>query len=284
MCTRLDKMLQYVHMNSSVFNDWIDKEGIAIALIIIGAIVLYFFGSKLIGAVVYKIVQGQERGQPRKDIEKRQRTLASLATTVWRTLIIAAAVLSVFRVLFPAFNLAPLFAGAGIVGVAIAFGSQTLVRDFLTGLFIVTENQYRIGDIVLIGNAEGKVERVGTRSTVLRDLDGNVHYIPNGSIAHVINKTMGYSRVNFSLSLAVGSDLEEAVKLINATGEAMASDAKWKRMIIEPPSFDSIETFSKSAVEIRIIGKVQPSDQWRITAEMRRRLLKAFKAADIELA
>ena len=267
-----------------IFNHWIEKDGVAILFIAIGATIVYLVGSKVLAVLVKQFVRGKGRGQPRKDVEKRQKTLVSLTINIWRIAVIVIALVSIMKIAFPAIDFSPLFASAGIVGIAIAFGSQTLVKDFLTGLFIVSENQYRVGDVVEINGAEGRVEHLGTRSTVIRDFDGNVHYLPNGSIIHVVNKTMGYSRVNFTLSLASDTDLDKAIKLVNKTGHKLASEAEWKHMIIDAPQFDSIATFSKSSIDITIIGKVQPSDQWRITAEMRRRLLEVFNDSDITLA
>ena len=263
---------------------WLNHDGFSILFIIIGAVILYYVGSKLVDFFTKKIVQGKGRAMPRKDIEKRQKTLANLTVAIWRGAVIIVGVVSIFKLLFPAIDLSPLFASAGIVGIAVAFGSQTLVKDLLTGIFIVTENQYRVGDVVEINGAEGKVEHVGTRSTIIRDFDGNVHYLPNGSIIHVVNKTMGYSRVNFTLSLASGADLDKAISSINQIGDTLAADADWKKKIIDAPQFESIGTFSASSVDITVVGKVQPSDQWKVTAEMRRRLLEEFEKNDIPLA
>ncbi len=265
------------------FNHWLENDGVAVAFIILGAAILHLGGSRIISLLVTQIVKGKSRGQPRKDIEKRQRTLVSLAVTIWRTAVIIIAILSIFNTLFPAIDLSPLFASAGIVGIAIAFGSQTLVKDFLTGLFIVSENQYRVGDIVGINGAEGRVEQLGTRSTVIRDFDGNVHFLPNGSITHVINKTMVYSGIHFTLSLASDTDLDKAVKIINSVGIELTKELDWKKKIIDAPHFDSVTTFTKSTIDVLITGKVQPSDQWKVTAEMRQRLLAAFSKASISL-
>ena len=268
-----------------ILNHWIQNDGVAIVFIAVGATIIYLIGEKLIALLIKQAVKGKGRGQPRKDIEKRQKTLVGLSVNMWRIVVIAVAGISAMRIAFPAIDFSPLFASAGIVGVAIAFGSQTLVKDFITGLFIVSENQYRVGDVVEINSAEGRVEQVGARSTVIRDFDGNVHYLPNGSIVHVVNKTMGYSRVNFTLSVSTETDLDKAIKLINTTGSKLAEEEAWSHMVIEAPQFDSIKNFSKSAIEISIVGKVQPSDQWKVTAEMRRRLLSTFAdAKDIELA
>jgi small conductance mechanosensitive channel len=187
------------------------------------------------------------------------------------------------NILFPHINYAPLFASAGIVGVAIGFGSQALVKDFLSGLFIISENQYRVGDIIDINGNSGTVERIGTRSTVIRDADGNVHYFPNGSIQHVINKTMGYSMARFTIGVHPSNELEKIITLINETGKKLAEEEKWKSKIIDAPSFESIGEFTPSTVNLLISGKTQPSDQWSVTAEMRRRLLVAFEKNKIDL-
>ncbi len=182
------------------------------------------------------------------------------------------------------FDLSPLFASAGIIGVALGFGAQSLVRDFLSGVFIITENQYRVGDIVDIMGAAGKVERVGTRSTVIRDSDGNVHYIPNGTINHVINKTMGYSISRFTLQLEPSVDIAQVTEIINATGQALSTESKWKRKIIDPPKFIAVGDITGRSVELTISGKTQPSDQWAVTSEMRKRLLEQFEEQNISLS
>lgn len=262
---------------------WLQNEGLTILFIIIGAVVLYCVGSYLIRFIAKHAIRNKHRTAHKKDIEKRQKTVISLSLNVWRIAVFAVTVLSIFKVIFPNMNLAPLFASAGVIGVAVAFGSQTLVKDLLTGIFIVSENQYRVGDIISIGSAEGRVEQIGTRSTVIRDDDGNVHYIPNGSIVHVINKTMLYSKVNFIISLSREEDFEKAIEIIDKIGEDLFNDPVWSNHIIEAPQFKAIENFSKSGIDISIVGKVQPSDQWRVTAELRRRLIAEFNSNNIEL-
>jgi small conductance mechanosensitive channel len=197
--------------------------------------------------------------------------------------VVAVAAFGILTVLFGTINLAPLFASAGIIGVAIGFGSQSLVKDFLSGIFIISENQYRVGDIIDIDGNSGTVERIGTRSTVIRDADGNVHYFPNGTIQHVINKTMGYSMARFSIGVHPSTDLDAVIELINETGKKLATEEKWKNKIINPPAFESLAEFTQATVSIVVSGKTQPSDQWSVTAEMRRRLLVTFEKNKIEL-
>jgi small-conductance mechanosensitive channel len=268
----------------NTFTDWVQSTGIPIGFILVGGVITYYVGTKILGAITRQIVRGHLRNSPKKDIEKRQATLANLVTGIWRILVAVTTFVTIFNKLFPAVDLSPLFAGAGIIGIAIAFGAQTLVKDFLTGIFIITENQYRVGDYVTINDADGRVEYIGTRSTVIRDDSGNVHYLPNGSIIHVVNKTMGYSKVKFSIMLDASTDLDNAISVINQVGDTLAESTKWKEKILSPPQFSSIGTFTGSSVEVTISGKTQPSDQWSVTAEMRKRLISAFEKHDIKLA
>ncbi len=190
----------------------------------------------------------------------------------------------VFEQLFPQIDLTPFFASAGIVGIALGFGAQSLIKDFLSGLFIIAENQYRVGDIVDIEGATGTVERLTMRSTILRDNSGNVHFLPNGMVAHVINKTMGFSKVNFSLAVDPETDVDRLAAVIDEVGLKLSLDDKWKDKILEAPHFLNIGTISDLALEVTITGKTNPSQQWSVTGEMRRRLLKAFEKHKVVLA
>lgn len=264
---------------------WLSQHAASIATILLIGALVYWIGTILLGKVVTKILlTARHRTWHPKDIEKRQKTLSALFAGVWRILILIVTGIAIFQNIFPEYDLSVLFASAGIIGVALGFGAQSLVKDFLSGLFIISENQYRVGDIIDIEGFSGTVERIGTRSTVLRDADGNVHYFPNGMVMHVINKTMGYSMARFSVAVHPGSDLEEIIMIINEIGEKLAREEKWERKIIEPPSFVSIGEFTATSVDLLIAGKTQPSDQWSVTAEMRRRILAEFEKRHIELA
>lgn len=179
--------------------------------------------------------------------------------------------------------LAPLFASAGIIGVALGFGAQSLVKDFLSGVFIISENQFRVGDVIDIEGFSGTVERIGVRSTVLRDPDGNVHYFPNGMVQHVINKTMGYSMARFTIAVTPETDIDRVVGIINKTGLALAAEPEWKDKVLEAPQYVMMGDFTSTAVNLIVSGKTQPSDQWSVVAEMRRRLLVKFEEKDIAI-
>jgi small conductance mechanosensitive channel len=266
------------------FMKWTASDGLQIGLIVLVALLFYAVGAAVLRYLVkHAVERTRQRSWHRKDVEKRQRTLVALFINLWRVLVVAVAAFGILTVLFGTINLAPLFASAGIIGVAVGFGSQSLVKDFLSGIFIISENQYRVGDIIDIDGNSGTVERIGTRSTVIRDADGNVHYFPNGTIQHVINKTMGYSMARFSIGVHPSTDLDEVIELINETGKKLAAEEKWKNKIINPPAFESLAEFTQATVSIVVSGKTQPSDQWSVTAEMRRRLLVAFEKKSIEL-
>ena len=281
-------------LDATSVDEWMIEHGagwlvsprmIEIVGIVLGAILLYYAGKLFITKGVRHIIRStaKHRSWHRKDIEKREATLIELMKSFWRIIMVGYVAAMIANRVF-GLDLSPLFASAGIIGVALGFGSQSLVKDFLTGVFIIAENQYRVGDVVDIMGSNGTVERVGTRSTVLRDSDGNVHYIPNGTIQRVINKTMGYSVSRFTLYIDPASDITKVAEIVNATGTALAKEAVWKKKIIDPPRFSAVGEITGRSVEITISGKVMPSDQWAVSSEMRSRLLLAFEKDDVELA
>jgi len=276
--------------NQQLFEQWVDwltTHALDFVTIIVVASIAYFLGTRLVGIIVKRAVKGaRHRSWHKKDIEKRQKTLSHLFKSIWRIVIFLTATYAIVRVFNPNItsDLAPLFASAGIIGIALGFGAQSLIKDFLQGIFIISENQYRVGDIIDIEGFSGTVERIGTRSTVLRDVDGQVHYFPNGMIQHVINKTMGYSMARFTMLMHPDSEIDDVSELIDMTGKALSEEDGWKDKILSPPSFVSIGEVTGSSVEVIVAGKTQPSDQWSVVSEMRRRLLEEFEQRQIRLA
>ena len=267
--------------------DFIEIHWVNFLGIIVVTFLAYYAGTRLVDAIVHRAVRGaKHRVWHRKDIEKRQKTLSNLFRSIWKILVLGAFSYAVLNEFFPKIEvtLAPLFASAGIIGVAIGFGAQSLIKDFLSGIFIISENQYRVGDVVEIEGFSGTVERIGTRSTVLRDTEGNVHYFPNGMVQHVINKTMGFSMARFTLLVQPSTDIDVLSDIIDEIGKELATEDTWKDKIIEPPAFVSLGDITGNSTEIIVAGKTQPSDQWAVTSEMRRRLHEAFEEKDIKLA
>ncbi|MCA9324356.1 mechanosensitive ion channel family protein [Candidatus Saccharibacteria bacterium] len=181
-------------------------------------------------------------------------------------------------------DIAPLLAGAGIAGVALGFGAQSMVRDFLAGFFILSENQYRVGDVIRINNeVSGKVERVTLRHTMLRDLDGMVHHIPNGEVRLATNMTMEFANVNLDIGVGYETDIGKLEKVINEVGRILSGDPEWRDAIIEAPKFLRIKDFADSAMIVKIVGKTNPMQQWSVTGELRKRLKIAFDKNNIEI-
>lgn len=286
-----DLITQLLTMTS--IDEWLSDRGWGFALstpaitlvsVLIGAVIFYYVGRLFISYGIRHIIRqtAKQRAWHRKDIEKRENTLTSLMLSFWRIVMLIYIAAMIANKLF-GFDLSPLFASAGIIGIAIGFGSQTLVKDFLTGIFIIAENQYRVGDVVDIMGSSGTVERVGTRSTVIRDLNGSVHYIPNGTILRVINKTMGYGITRFSIEIAADADVRQATKIIDSIGQSMASDPAWRKRIIDAPTCNTVGAVSEKSVELIVTGKTMPSDQWSVTLEMRNRLMSALQEANITI-
>ena len=254
-----------------------------IIILAIGA-AAYWFGPAIVNwLMAHVFVTPYQRTLHRKDLEKRQRTLGALFANVWRIIVIMLVAYGIFVQFFDYKALAPLFASAGIIGVAFGFGAQSLVKDFLSGVFIISENQFRVGDIIEIDGFGGTVERIGVRSTVIRDVDGNVHYFPNGMVQHVINKTMGYSMARFTVAVAPDTDISKVSKLIDKLGLTLANEDNWKDKILEAPHFVMMGEFTATAVNLIVSGKTQPSDQWSVVAEMRRRILEKFEQEAITI-
>jgi small-conductance mechanosensitive channel len=178
---------------------------------------------------------------------------------------------------------APVLAGFGIAGVAIGFGAQYLIRDLIAGIFIILENQYRVGDVVRVADIGGLVEEITLRKTVLRDLDGICHHVPNGEIKTASNFTRHFARVNLNVSVGYGTDLDHAISVIDRVGKELATDEKWRDVIKSPPKALRVDNLGDSGIDIKILGDVKPMEQWAVMGELRLRLKKAFDAEGIEI-
>ncbi len=265
-----------------VIQHWFANNWWVVALILVGAWVVRHFGEMLIAGVVRRAVRHHSRGDVNEeDIKKRQETLIAMFTAILRVLVWLVAGFSIVGRIFPDLDLTPILAGASVLGVALGFGAQTLIKDFLSGLFIILENQYRVGDVVEIDDASGTVEQITLRSTILRDNNGSVHYIPNGNIVHAVNKTMGFSKVNLTIQVSADTDVDKLAGVINEVGVKLADDDKWKPRVLEPPHFLGIDSFTSTTLDVKIVGKTQPTTHWSVTGELRRRLLTAFKKEGI---
>jgi small conductance mechanosensitive channel len=174
-------------------------------------------------------------------------------------------------------------AGLGVVGIAVGFGAQTLVRDYLNGALILVENQFAKGDVVRLAGVSGSVEDFNLRRTTVRDLDGVVHSIPNGEIKVASNLTRVWARINQDVTVAYGTDMDKAIAVVDQVGRSMAEDPLWKRRILETPRVERIEALGEYGVTLKILGSVRAPEQWAAGGEFRKRLLAAMQVNGIEI-
>lgn len=259
-------------------NVFLESQYSQIALVIIGVLVVQWIIRQSIGRVIRRVVKGHKYSS-KVDEKKREQTLINLLSTASAVLLWTIAVIVILSIL--EVNIAALMTGAGLIGIVVGFGAQSSIKDFLAGVFIIAEDQYRVGDIVTLyadGNLiSGVVEDITIRITRLRDLDGNMYIVPNGSTNIVNNRTFEYANVNVDLRVAYESDVDAVERVINEVGNKLAEDETWKEDIFEPIQFLRVDGFEDSAVRIKALGKVRPAKQWDIAGEFRRRTKKAFE-------
>jgi small conductance mechanosensitive channel len=248
----------------------------------------------LVGAMAYALVRAVtllvqrfehevNRGTTLDALEraKRARTLGSLVRNVSSALIVGIAVLIVLREL--GVDIAPVLAGAGVVGLAVGFGAQTLVRDIISGFFLILEDQVRVGDVAAINGQGGLVEAINLRTIVLRDAEGTVHVFPNGAITTLANRSKDFSYYVIDLGISYREDPDRVTQVIQEIGSSMQADAKYGPMILAPIEVLGVNAFGDWAVQLQLRIKTVPLKQWEVGRELRRRILKLFEERGIEI-
>src|SRR5215204_7532743 len=215
------------------------------------------------------------------ELKKRMDTLDGLATNILQFFIVVIAALMVLGQL--GLDIGPAIAGLGVVGIAVGFGAQFLVRDYLNGALILIENQFARGDVVRIAGVDGTVEDYNLRRTTLRDIDGVVHTIPNGEIKVASNMTRVWARINEDVTVAYGTDVDKAIDVVDQVGQEMADDPIWRRRILERPRVERVEAIGEYGITLKLLGSVRAGEQWATAGELRKRLLAAFNANGIEI-
>ena len=215
------------------------------------------------------------------EFQKRADTLGSVVRNVLNITIVSVALVMILGELN--INIGPVLATAGVVGLAIGFGAQTLVQDVISGFFILLEEQIRVGDVVEIAGKSGLVEKVDLRMTILRDLAGNVHYVRHGKVDVVTNMTKDFSKFVFDIPVAYREDVEEISEVIRKVDEELRNDPEFKGDITAPIEVFGLDRFSDSGMIIKARTTTKPIKQWRVAREFNRRLKKAFDERKIEL-
>jgi len=252
---------------------WLLTHGLKIVFIGIAIFILY----KIVHRAIIRIVHISVLRDKDSSLEARQKREFTLVRIFnWTNRIVFFLLGGLMMLQEAGIPVGPLLAGAGIVGIAVGFGGQYIIRDILSGFFIIFENQYRIGDVVSFDKTSGVVEDISLRMTTLRDMDGTVHYVPHGEIKIVSNLSKDYANINMNIAISYNADLDHVIKVANEVGLQLANDPQWKSLINKPPQFLRVDKFEDSAVIIKILGETQPLMQWEVNGELRKRIKKAF--------
>jgi moderate conductance mechanosensitive channel len=268
---------------------WLTTHGARIGALLLLALLASWIARRAIPRAV-KLALARQRVDEIEEaaeaiaVEETAKRASTLATVIVRSIEATAFALAAIIALGEAgFQLGPLIAGAGVVGLAVGFGAQSLVADVLGGLFILFENQYAEGDVVNIAGIGGTVSAVNLRRTVLRDIDGIVHTIPNGEVRISSNLTRSFARVNLDVSVGYGEDLDRVREVIDAVGAELAADADWAEKILEPPAVLRVNALGESGIDLKVLGRVRPMKQWEVAGELRKRIKQAFDREGIEI-
>jgi small conductance mechanosensitive channel len=213
---------------------------------------------------------------------QRAQALGAMAESISRAAIWSIALVTILGTTFGV-NLGPLIAGAGIIGIALGFGAQGLVRDFLSGVSMLAEDQFGVGDTIDVGDATGVVEGVSLRTTRVRDVTGTLWHVPNGEIRRVGNMSQEWSRALLDIGIAYGTDIDAAAEIIGTVATDMAEEPEHRDSFLDAPEVWGVEDLGADSVAIRLVIKTQPGRQWAIARELRRRIKNAFDAAGIEI-
>jgi small-conductance mechanosensitive channel len=236
---------------------------------------------RLLRANIVDMMKRHRPGDSILQLEKRAATIGAIIRKTIGIVVWAVAIVMILRELN--FDIAPILAGAGVIGLAVGFGAQNLVRDVISGLFMLVENQISVNDVAIINGTGGLVEEVNLRTTVLRGLDGTVHIFPNGAITSLSNMTHEFSYYVFDVAVAYKEDTDRVVDVLNQISAEMRESEEYGPLILEPLDVLGVDKFGDSAVVIKVRIKTVPSKQWQVGREMNRRIKKRFAAERIEI-
>jgi len=262
------------------------QEVLPVVLIIIAAFIAVRLTRLFVHGIVKALMdreatEGTAQELSAVELKKRMDTLDTLGGNTLQFFIVVIAFLMSLGHL--GLDIGPAVAGLGVVGIAVGFGAQSLVRDYLNGALILIENQFARGDVVRLAGVAGTVEDFTLRRTTLRDLDGVVHTVPNGEIRVASNLTRVWSRINQDVTVVYGTDIDMAIEVVDNVGREMAGDPIWKRRVLEAPRVERVQALAENGVTLKILGTVRAADQWAAAGDLRKRLLAAFKEHGIEL-
>ncbi len=260
---------------------WLVKQLVRATIILLLAFLALRVAKGLMNRLERHLTEEQgETGEYSYEDARRARTVAGLAYQVARIGIIATAALLILNLFFP---IGPLLAGVGVFGLALSFGAQSLVRDMISGFFILVENQFGVGDVIEVSGTSGVVERMTLRIVALRDIEGVLHVIPNGEITKVSNKTRGWSRVVADVGVGYGERVDDVMAVLGDIGRELATDEVWADNLASEPVVLGVQDLGDNAVKVRMVVDTKPGKQWEVKRELYRRVKNRFDHERIEI-
>ncbi|REK06855.1 MAG: mechanosensitive ion channel family protein [Planctomycetota bacterium] len=259
---------------------WLIDHGPRILIILTVVSAILWLGRVSKSRLVDLLARRGRRGS-REDRENRAKTMLSVFHNVANLLLITGGFVMVLEEI--GISVTPLIGGAAVLGLAVAFGAQSLIKDYFTGFMVLMEQQYLINDVVRIGDITGQVERISLRMTVLRDLEGKVHFIPHGQINTVTNLTHGWSRAVFEIGVAYKESVDRVIELLNKLAADLRRDDGFRLLILDDPVMLGVDAFGDSAVVIKFYIQTRPLQQWTVKREMLRRIKNEFDRQGIEI-
>jgi moderate conductance mechanosensitive channel len=262
------------------------QVGLQLVLIALAAVAAFLVVRFAVGLMVRHLLDARSRetddgALPEAELERRLTTIARLVVRIVGAALAVIAVLMALELF--GIDIGPAVAGLGVVGIAVGFGAQTLIRDWLSGIFIVLENQYSQGDVVRIAGLEGVVEDFGLRRTSLRGLDGALHIVPNGQILVTTNLTRLWARITLGVTVSADADRDRVLRLIERVGHDLRSDADWSERLLDDPRVYRVDALPDAAVRIKVVAQVRATEQGAIGQELSKRITAALKRARIAM-
>jgi moderate conductance mechanosensitive channel len=274
-------------------SDWLIQRPLKILAIVVVAVVVRWLVHRAIKRLATRASRGNAFTRFRNHnhdpagtlaTERRRQRIATMASVFASTSTIVIGVVAALTVLGELnVNIGPFIAGAGIIGIALGFGAQSLVKDFLSGIFMILEDQYGVGDDIDVGTAKGIVEAVGLRVTRIRDVNGTVWYVRNGEVLAVGNRSHGWARTVLDLDVAYGEDIPRVRKILDEVGQSIIADPEYKDLVLEPPSVWGVEALGTDSVVVRMVVKTMPGMQYKVARALRERVKEALDDAGVEI-
>jgi small-conductance mechanosensitive channel len=264
------------------FSDWLGdalSSIVSIVVIVIVALIVLRLLRSAVQRVVTRVLDRQDQSQ--RELRQKAQTLANVIESAGRLVVFILAGMMILGKL--GLDIAPLIASAGVAGLAIGLGAQSLIRDTINGFFILFENQYAVGDVVRIGESAGSVEEVNLRRTVLRSVNGAAIIIPNGEVRVVQNQSKGWSRAVIDVTVAADTDAGVVIDLLHSLLDHVQDDPQFGAQVLEPPEILGVTAIDMTGVTFRVLVKTQPLQQWQVERQLRQRIWQALRERGISL-